>query len=158
MNGPMDTLKDHQSDLKLFSIYFERNRGKSHGRNVSRSEQTHPENDTEFVGGGIGGADSSGGGGGLSAATGSVRSRMRQTTETWKRAKESSILEMFSVGTCIGCPDIQNLDDRISSFMHVWTGNLRAEDHSIVLVLPFEAIQVRIVVRLLIFRCVYASL
>ena len=47
----------------------------------------------------------------------------------------------FLPGTVIGCPEIGS-EGNFSSFIHIWRGNLKAVDHSIVVYLPFEAIQV----------------
>ena len=47
----------------------------------------------------------------------------------------------FLPGTVIGCPEIGS-EGNLSSFIHIWRGNLKAVDHSVVVSLPFEAIQV----------------
>ena len=90
------------------------------------------------VGGASGGASGGGGGGGVGdTITVGVVGGGRSGAASVEKAD-------LMPGTSVGCPNIGlEPEPDLSSFIHIWRGNLKAVDHCVVLMLPFDAIQVR---------------
>ena len=82
--------------------------------------------------------------------SGDLGKRLKSVTQshedgTRTSSARSELEEDFPVGTCIGHPEVSEpLNDNLSSYLHVWRGNLKAVSHCVVMVLSFDAIQVKL--------------
>ena len=74
---------------------------------------------------------------------GSKRSHEADSGTSSGRTDASTECNPFPVGTCLGCPEVSDtLNANLSSYLHVWHGNLQAVTHCVVMVLTFDAIEV----------------